>query len=342
MIRIGKVLIIGGGAAGCTAALRICEAGIPVCLAEREKQLGGHAAAYGCKAGDACVNCGVCLTGPLWDAVREKPGIELLLNTRPVDLRRVPGGFSMLAEREGIRFVVDAGNVFLASGFSQLEKHDGANTELPVSPRILTGYEAESRLKASGKGRLFPETPRKIGFILCVGSRAVIRGAAHCSKVCCAYSMRMAKLLLYLYPETKITFFYMDLQEVKPRNIRDELARSGVRFIRCRPAGIGLSSGGFPVVRCESGNESLSEEFDYIIRCTGIRPNGDNGLLAELLTLRTDKDGFLQTLRPPEETGVWLAGTVRGPLTIAETAADARGTADRLLRHLKGANAVCS
>ena len=51
-----------------------------------------------------------------------------------------------------------------------------------------------------------------------VGTRSI----PYCSRVCCAYGLRLARLIRHRWPEAKVTTFYMDLQNVgaDPKNLR--------------------------------------------------------------------------------------------------------------------------
>ena len=55
-----KVMVIGGGIAGLTAAWELAAAGVEVALVEKAPFLGGHAIQYACKATDTCQQCGAC------------------------------------------------------------------------------------------------------------------------------------------------------------------------------------------------------------------------------------------------------------------------------------------
>jgi len=52
------VVVLGGGIAGITAALELSRAGFPAVLVEKSPFFGGLAASFGCKATDACQQCG--------------------------------------------------------------------------------------------------------------------------------------------------------------------------------------------------------------------------------------------------------------------------------------------
>ena len=56
-----KVLVIGGGVAGLTAASEMADLDIDVEIIEQSDFPGGHAIQYTCKATDQCVKCGACM-----------------------------------------------------------------------------------------------------------------------------------------------------------------------------------------------------------------------------------------------------------------------------------------
>jgi heterodisulfide reductase subunit A len=77
-----KVLIIGGGVAGLSAALALEQLGIEANLVEKTGFLGGHAIQYACKATDQCVKCGACVVEEKLKAVTGNPDIHIFLNTQ--------------------------------------------------------------------------------------------------------------------------------------------------------------------------------------------------------------------------------------------------------------------
>jgi len=77
-----RVLVIGGGIAGITAALEISKKGIPVDLVDASPFLGGHAVQFTCKATDKCVKCGACIIEEKLKHLADAPNIQFLLNSR--------------------------------------------------------------------------------------------------------------------------------------------------------------------------------------------------------------------------------------------------------------------
>ena len=76
-----KVMIIGGGIAGLTAARELARQDIRVELVEKADFLGGHAIQYACKATDECQQCGACKVESTLKDVVESPNITVHLAT---------------------------------------------------------------------------------------------------------------------------------------------------------------------------------------------------------------------------------------------------------------------
>jgi len=80
-MRAKKVLVVGGGVAGLTAATDLAERGIDVDIVERTDFSGGHAIQYTCKATDKCVKCGACMVEEKLDRVVHHPRINMMNRT---------------------------------------------------------------------------------------------------------------------------------------------------------------------------------------------------------------------------------------------------------------------
>jgi len=76
-----KVLIIGGGVAGLSAALELAHMDVGVDLVEKTDFLGGHGIQFACKATDKCVACGACVVEEKLKNVVRNPKINILPGT---------------------------------------------------------------------------------------------------------------------------------------------------------------------------------------------------------------------------------------------------------------------
>jgi len=174
----------------------------------------------------------------------------------------------------------------------------------------------------------FKTAPNSIAFIQCLGSRDDNEGGLYCSRVCCSYSTRAAKVIRSYYPECEIVFFYMELQNVEAGNYFAGLRELGVEFIKCRPLKI---SSGTPIT-IEYDDPALgitSREFDLVVLSDGIHASSENGRLAEVCRLAQDKDGFLRTVGA--DSGIYVTGCARAPMKIDDSYADALTVAGAIL-----------
>ena len=80
-----KVLVIGGGVAGLSAACELAELDIDVDVVEQSDFPGGHAIQYTCKAVDECVKCGACMVEDKLERVVNHPKINVMTGTRVQD-----------------------------------------------------------------------------------------------------------------------------------------------------------------------------------------------------------------------------------------------------------------
>jgi heterodisulfide reductase subunit A-like polyferredoxin len=76
--------VVGAGIAGLTVANELARTGVEVAVIERNPYPGGRAVFYGCKAGDECVHCGVCLVREAVADFRGEHSLSAYFSTTPV------------------------------------------------------------------------------------------------------------------------------------------------------------------------------------------------------------------------------------------------------------------
>ncbi len=74
-----KVMVLGGGIAGLTAAWEMAQQNIDVELVEKADFLGGNGIQYSCKATDQCQQCGACSVEKILKYVVSEPKIKIRL-----------------------------------------------------------------------------------------------------------------------------------------------------------------------------------------------------------------------------------------------------------------------
>jgi len=356
---MARVVIVGGGVSGCAAAYTLSLSGVDVFLIEKAEKIGGKTREYGCKVLDKCQNCGVCLVSGLWSKIPEQKNITIFEGTSVRDVSGEPGNYTVELKNEPScnnpettkvnpqleqnQILENIYAVVVATGFEDPTDKITAFLHITGTTNIITGSSLEKLMLKRTENSLFDEAPKSAAFIQCIGSRDNNEGGLYCSKVCCSYSTRCAKVILKYYPDCKITFFYMELQNVESGNYYAGLKELGMDFIKCRPLKI---TGGAPVKieyddlsgdtgSCNkntgiSNNKKIKTgNFDLVILSDGIFASSSNEKHAGIFKLGQDKDGFLKP--NPSSPGIYVTGCAKAPMKIDEAYADSVTAANKIL-----------
>jgi heterodisulfide reductase subunit A len=237
---------------------------------------------------------------------------------------------------------IKVGAVIIATGFKPMPKHYFKEYS-PHSPDVITSMEFERILSATGPtgGELKRPSdgtkPKTIAMISCVGSRDE-RYHPYCSKVCCMYMLKHARILKDKYPDIKLYLFFIDVRTagkdfeefyVYTRELGVKVIRGGrVSVVDVKPNGK-LRVRGFDVDLCSP----VELEADLVVLATAIEPPDGVEELGRMFTATCGREGFLREVHTklyPVETqarGVFIAGCVQGPKDIPESIAQARAAA---------------
>ena len=329
--------------AGAEAAAQLADNGLRVLLLEQAAQAGGNVRNWAKLFPDFTVAQDV---RRQVFAQLDHPNIELHTDTAVATLRESQGRWTA-EDEHGQRYEADA--VLLASGFTPFDA--GRKEELGhgIYDNVITSVEYEQAILS---GRLLTaqgQTPRRVAFLNCVGSRDEKVGNHYCSRVCCINAVKQAIEYKELVPDGEAYVFYMDLR--MSGQCYEELYRRAqqdysVHFIRGR---ISEASGTIDrrvQLKAEDTLTGLPLRItvDLFVLMVGMEPSTGTRRLASQCGIAGEY-GFARaagtftadnlTARP----GLFLAGTCKRPLTIPETLADARSAALQIidfLREVKG------
>jgi heterodisulfide reductase subunit A-like polyferredoxin len=319
-----SVLVVGGGAAGLTAALAVAEQGFGVHLVERESQFGGHLRHIHRRLGGGDPQE---LLRSLVARVEGHPRIQAYTGAAVAAIAGHVGRFeTTLRLSDGTEAQVSHGAVIVATGAravtpdEYLYGHDS---------RVLTQAELEERLVGG------PVDARRVVMIQCVGSRDGAR--PYCSRFCCAQAIKNAIGLKEARPEAEVVVLYRDIRTYGLRELHYHRARElGVLFFPYeveRKPRVWLQEAGLQV-EAETPDGVLKWQPDLIVLSSGVEP-GDNRPLAQMLKVPLSEDGFFLEahvkLRPIEfaADGIYLCGLAHSPRDLEEAMAQAYGAAVR-------------
>ena len=244
-------------------------------------------------------------------------------------------------------FDVKVGAIVVATGY---EQYDLSGTEYNVEhPNVITGLELERLLSPSGptlgelKRPSDGKIPKNVVFVQCAGSRDR-RYAEYCSKICCMYATKNARLIKADHPDIDVTVCYIDLRAAGRgyEEYFDQAREMGIKYIRGNVSEI-LSDGEELLVRTENTllNEPLLLRADLVVLSTAMVPSEGTKHLIETIPLVPGRDGFIAPyhvkIAPVDTatTGIFIAGTTEAPKPIQECITDAGAVASRIATFLK-------
>ncbi len=322
-------LIIGGGAAGMTAALAAADQGFMVHLVEKSPQLGGlltqvdTIAPEGAKA-DVFV-------AHLVDSVVGRDNIEVLTNTQVSALEGYIGNYKVTVDRMGQTAAFDASTIIVATGMRELDAtgHYGYGS----GPDVLTQLELEGRLKTGE-----PLGAKNVVIVQCVRSRNGERGCCH---IGCTVALKNALEIKHRDPEANVYLLYKDLITVKDEyaHMKEALAEgiTTVRFSDARLPEFVRGADGAAEVKVFDVllGQELTLPADMVVLSVGFEGDETVTGLRGLLKVSASDDGFFTEshikLGPLDfaSTGVYLAGSARSPKPLKDVREEALGAAMR-------------
>ena len=341
-----RALVLGGGIAGLQAALDIADSGYPVVLVEKGDHLGGKVA----DLSGVYLNFtgGQELLRDKIRAVQEHPRIAVQLQTELAALEGYVGNFQAKLKPAGAPDAeagppLEVGALVVATGFELFSMNLLGEYGAGKYPDVISGLDFE-RMLASPDGLRRPSdgrTPKEVVFVQCVRSRDPERGMPYCSRVCCMYTAKHARLLKQRVPDGQAYVFYIDIRSAGKgyeEFVQEAMQQDGVLYIRGRVAKV-YPEGDKIVVW---GVDTLSGEIvevpaDLVVLATAAVPNAGAIELAQRLHIATDPYGFFSEahpkLRPVESltAGIYLAGAAQAPKDIPDTVAMASGAAAKVL-----------
>lgn len=253
------------------------------------------------------------------------------------------------------RFVeIQSGAIIIAVGLNTYGPRHG-EYGYGKYPEVITLAQMNRLLDPTGptRGKLIVNgrSIRSVGFLHCVGSlqrKGIHRPMAdgklnqYCSRVCCTTTMHTAAQVRERFPGVHVYDFHEDIRTYGRRHegYYDQVCEQGVAFIRfdpMKPPVVEEDPRGEAalVVRTVdrlTAGEEIEVPVDLLVLATGLVAR-DMTRLIDLYRCSVGADRFLMEVHPklrPVElaaSGLFLAGTVQGPMDIGESTAAAAAAA---------------
>lgn len=336
---ISRALVVGGGAAGMTAALSLADSGFQVILVEKEAELGGNLRYVRTSLPSQDhhpLNDPQPVLQQLVQQINASPYITTLLESQVISTKGFMGNFTSTIERAGgERLECSHGATILATG---AREYRGDEYGYGTNEGILTQQEFEALLVQSSQGTT--RLPGDVVMIQCVGP-----AEKFCSRICCTVALKNALALKALKPDARVVILYRDIRTYGFKEQLYTLARErGVIFMRYdqthKPLVETVSSG----IRVQAWDAAVHRMVelspDVLVLSMPVVPNPDVHNLSSLFKVPVDVDGFFLEahvkLRPVDFStdGIFMAGLAHYPKLLDETMIQAQAAAARAARVL--------
>jgi quinone-modifying oxidoreductase subunit QmoB len=368
-----RILVVGGGVTGLTAALEGAKAGYEVVLIEKQAELGG----WGAK-----IYRQVPRTYP-YDKLEEpavfakikevesNPNIKVYKSTVIERTEGQPGLFEVTLKTPDGTETVNVGAIVLAAGWKPYDATKLGHLGYGL-PNVVTSIEFEEIAK---KGKILRPSDgkpaKRVAFVQCAGSRDP-EHLPYCSAFCCATSLKQAKYVREMNQDASAMIFYKDIRtpgqtELFYKNMQND---PGVLLTKAEVKRV--SDTGRETLYVEADNtlfgDSIKVEADIVVLAIGVVPaTAEPQKYLDGLTAATSKGDeaktkYLSEIEKPDfilnltyrqgpeipslegyfgfvdsnficfqyetrRTGIYAAGCIRQPMTMAEAAEDAAGAA---------------
>jgi heterodisulfide reductase subunit A len=338
---LGKSIVtIGGGIAGIEASGILAELGYAVSVIEKEPEFGGKLRFW-----DQLFP-NMRKAGEIEEYLAKKsktPGITLFPNTSITSFETMKNGFA-LKSNHGVSYNAHA--VIVATGFDVFKAERKEEYGYKIYDNVITSADLEKKMKAGQAiTTMAGNTPKRIAFIHCVGSRDAKVGNTYCSKVCCVTGVKQAIELNMILPQTQIFNFYMDLRMhgLEHEEIyKTAQEKHNIQFIRGRLSEVSENIDHSLLIKAEDtlSGRPLKMNVDMVVLLVGMEPGEGTKAIGKSCNLEFSQYGFLKIPdvhlagNLTSRKGIFVAGTCSCPMSVKDTIEHARSAAFEVHRYL--------
>lgn len=336
----GKVVVVGGGAAGMEAAGQLARAGVSVILVEKQNKTGGHLKEWYHLFPDRRDGAEVLdyLNGQI---AHNK--IELLSGDNVKSFQRQGNNF--IVDTTGGR-IIKADAILLATGFDLFRSERKEEYGYGIYDNVISSADLELMFRSRELKLKNGRKPERIGLVHCVGSRDEKVGNLYCSKLCCVTAVKQAIELKKNLRECKVYCFYMDMRmggTMYEELYREAQEKYGISFIRGKVSEVGVNINNRLVAKVEDtlAGRPLKMELDMLVLMAGMEMSEGGLNLADAGKLNIGENRFFAPAdnhfgsNRSNVQGVFYAGTCIGPMNITETISHARAAVADIIGYFK-------
>jgi quinone-modifying oxidoreductase, subunit QmoB len=279
-----KLLVVGGGVTGMTAALEAATAGYDVVLVDKESQLGGFVATLESRfpTEPPYTDLGTNATAAQVQAVTYHSKIQVFTSARIRKTCGQPGMFDVTIAVESGETTIRVGAIVLATGWKPYDATRLGHLGYGTSPDVITnvGFEQMAAKKGPISRPSDGKPVERVVFVQCAGSRDT-KHLAYCSGVCCMVSLKHAVYIHAQNPAAEVFIVYKDMRTPGQYERFYRAAQDHpLNFLtKGEVTGIAKGAGGRLAVSVTDMllNEPILIQADLVVLATGMVPNAADG-----------------------------------------------------------------
>ncbi len=268
--------------------------------------------------------------------------IKLMLNTEVVDIVRNDSEWKIV-DKSGKNYFVDA--VLITTGYQTFDATRKEELGYGIYKGVVTSIDMERMIKYNQIVNSINESPKRVVFLQCVGSRDEKSGNRYCSKVCCVTAVKQAIEVRKMLPEAEIYIFYMDLRmwgQHFEELYRESQEKYDVRYVRGRISEASSTFDRKIQIKAEDTllGVPLKMTTDLLVLMVGMEASCGTRDLGKKCGIDGEY-GFVKTSSPhlndneTAEKGLFVAGSCKRPMTINDVLNDARSAACIVMEYLR-------
>ncbi|MBR3798671.1 MAG: CoB--CoM heterodisulfide reductase iron-sulfur subunit A family protein [Bacteroidales bacterium] len=268
--------------------------------------------------------------------------IKLMLNTEVVDIVRNDSEWKIV-DKSGKNYFVDA--VLITTGYQTFDATRKEELGYGIYKGVVTSIDMERMIKYNQIVNSINESPKRVVFLQCVGSRDEKSGNRYCSKVCCVTAVKQAIEVRKMLPEAEIYIFYMDLRmwgQHFEELYRESQEKYDIRYVRGRISEASSTFDRKIQIKAEDTllGVPLKMTTDLLVLMVGMEASCGTRDLGKKCGIDGEY-GFVKTSSPhlndneTAEKGLFVAGSCKRPMTINDVLNDARSAACLIEEYLK-------
>ena len=278
-----RILVVGGGISGMTAAIESAKTGYDVLLVEKTGSLGGWAAKLHKRVPYREPYAEPADTGiaDLIKQIESDKHIKVFLNSTISKTSGSPGQFSVdISTESGSTATENIGGIIMASGFTPYDMNKLPYLGAGKSKDVVDQLGLEALAKAAKGGAIKRPSDGKevksVVFIQCAGQRSDKEGELpYCSGHCCNTSIKQAMYFKDQNPDIDTVVMYTDLRT--PGNGEDfyrSAQKKGVTFTKGSVSEVAPANGALAVkFKDLILNDDAIAKADLVVLATGMVAN---------------------------------------------------------------------